>query len=102
MNKQGRTRFKAYITKYALTQGIQVVEVVDCFDISERMVSQVNPKPGFGGMNYHKPHWHLTLEEARAHAEEMKRKKLASTEKQIKKLRETEIPVKDLREGSDG
>lgn len=77
-----RERFKAYVTKYALTAGIQVVEVEDCFHISPKMVSLV----GTSSHCYHLPEWHRTKEDALAQAEKMRVAKIASLQKAIKKI----------------
>jgi len=71
-----------YITQHALTKGI--------LDLPGEIVSetptmvQIEAKsPTF----YHKPHWHLTMEEAVAQAEKMRLAKIASLEKQLAKLK---------------
>lgn len=79
-----RTRFKAWIVKYALSSGISEVEVEDCFHISPDMVSEV----GRPLANFHKGEWFRTREEAAAKAEEMRAKRISSLEKQLKKMRE--------------
>ena len=80
-----RTRFTAYITKYALTQGIQEVEVEDCFNTSPMMVR--DPAQRFW-CTFHKPDWHLNPTEAEARAESMRQAKIASLKRQIVKLDE--------------
>jgi len=72
-----------YVTKYALTAGIQ-----------ERTLANVNGKhaevhrlPGeIGLILFWKPDWHETRKAAVARAEVMRKKKLASLKKQIAKL----------------
>lgn len=54
MLTKNRTRFTAYITKYALTQGIFEREVEDCFNISPVMV--VDTKNHHN--TYHRDEWH--------------------------------------------
>jgi hypothetical protein len=75
-----RERFTAYISMYALSGGIQEVEVEDCFHISPTMVSGPS-------QCYHKDQWHRTKEEAIARAEGMRKRKIASLEKSIEKMR---------------
>lgn len=88
------TRFRAYITKYALTKGIQEVEVVDCFDVSAKMVKEIPPLPAYGqfslpayGQYFHDDDWHRTREEAVKKAERMRALKMFSLQKQIDKLK---------------
>jgi hypothetical protein len=71
-----------YVTRYALTEGIQkkkacrvVGEIVLCSD------------PGHLDAYFHRPDWHETLAEAKAHAEKMRVKKIASLEKQLERLK---------------
>ncbi len=75
-----RTRFHVYITKYAITDGLQEMIVEDRFDISPDMVIAGRYKI------YHKPHWHRTREEAIKQAEMMRAKKISSVKKQIARL----------------
>jgi hypothetical protein len=71
-----RTRFTAYITKYALTDGIEVKEVEDCFDTADDMVSA-------GRLEiYHGKDWHRTMANAVKRAKEMQAAKLKSIDKQ--------------------
>ena len=80
-----RTQFDAWITKYALTSGILKKRVEDCFDISDAMVqviSRSSPKE-----YYHGRDWHRTENEAIERANEMKRKKISSLEKQLKAIK---------------
>lgn len=73
-----RTRFMAWVTKYALTDGILKMQVEDCFDTSPNMVQKINgPQAWFHGKD-----WHRTYEAAIARAEEMRTAKLESIEKQ--------------------
>lgn len=80
-----RTRFTAYITKYALTKGIAEKQVEDCFDISTDMVTVV----GDGWQEYYHGEgkdWHRTREGAVARAETMRTAKIESIGKQIARL----------------
>lgn len=83
MVRSDRTKFTAYITKYALTSGIEAIEVEDCFDISQDMVAATKNKYR---ACYHGKDWHRTKEEASARAEEMRIAKIASHRKSIAKL----------------
>lgn len=75
---QGK-RFKVFVIKHALTSGILEVTVEDCFDISPKMVKTL----GQHYLCYHKPFWHETLEEARAHVGKMLAARRASLTKQL-------------------
>lgn len=71
---------KVWITKYALTRGIQEVEA------EHRGDDVVLPKgDGFWGV-IAKPHWHESREAAVARAEEMRRKRIETLRKQIARL----------------
>lgn len=82
MTNEPRT-FIAYITKYALTQGILKMKV-ETTDVSEDMV--VHRKPGEMGQYFHGNDWHETQEAAENRFKEMKKKKIQSLKKQIKKI----------------
>lgn len=76
--KRDREVFMAWITKYALTEGILKMQVEDCFNISPDMVSKVN-----GPLNhFHGKDWHRTHEAAIRRAKEMQAAKLKSIDKQ--------------------
>ena len=74
--------FTAYITKYALTKGIQEMIVQDCFDTSPTMVKSMGNYPS----HFHKNQWHRTSAVAVAQAEKMRAAKIASLCKAIAKL----------------
>ena len=74
---------KVYVTKYALTQGIEEVSVTPCFDIDPNMVH--DDRPGYMQC-FHKGEWHRTLEEAVAKASAMRLKRIASLLRQVDKL----------------
>jgi hypothetical protein len=79
---QQLTPMKVFITKYALTKGI--------FEEDARLVA--NPKMCVIQRRsydpfYLKPHWHLTIEEAKAQAEKMRVAKIKSLQKSIDKLK---------------
>ena len=82
-----RTKFTAWITKDALTRGIEKIEVEDRFAISERMVKAILIGDEFGASQcFHKPDWHRDPEYAIGRAEEMRDAKIASLKKKIAKL----------------
>lgn len=80
-------KFTAFITKYALTQGIFKKIVEDC---GGGMVATVGD--AYTGM-YHGEgrEWHRSLQAAKSHAETMRQAKIVSLERQIEKLRVMEI-----------
>ena len=86
MNKpkrDDRTTFTAWITKYALTNGIKKCEVEDCFDTSPDYVKDRTAQWGGG---YHRKDWHRTREAAVARAEEMRLAKIKSLRKSLEKF----------------
>jgi hypothetical protein len=78
-----RTQFDAWITKYAMTSGILKKRVEDCFDVADTMVEVIGGRHEY----YHGHDWHRTENEAIERANEMKRKKIASLEKQLKAIK---------------
>ena len=80
-----RTQFTAYVTKYALTAGVQEILVEDCFDTSPTMVKDL--REGAIHNYYHNGDWHRSRDEAVKRAEKMRAKKLASLQKQIDRIR---------------
>jgi len=77
----------AYITKYALTTGIQKV-VGEIVEPGKRMLEYGQ---NYGRTYAHGNDWHLTLEEANAQANRMKEKKLISLRKSIERLEQMEF-----------
>lgn len=79
------TKIKVWITKYALTAGIRLVDA-ELSSSSPNMVSYGNV--GYGSQYAHGEgkDWHLTPESALKRAEEMRKKKLASMRKSMAKL----------------
>lgn len=74
--------FNVWITKWALTSGIEKLEAEWILD------SKVVSVKRRGHIAYfYKNNWHLSLEDAKKRAEDMRRKKIASLEKQIEKLK---------------
>ena len=79
MSKQ---KIKAWVTKYALTKGIEVVDAEVCD--GEGMISYGNV--GYGSQYAYGKDWHRTPEAALARAEEMRKAKIASLHKSIAKF----------------
>jgi hypothetical protein len=85
-----REQITAWLTRYALTQGILKVSGEVCHNISSGMLS-------YGGGGYaHGNDWHRSVEAATARAEKMRADKLASLRKQIAAMERLQIKVKDL------
>jgi hypothetical protein len=81
---------KVWITKYALTKGIVEAEATGRDEYPNMVTVSNKPydsiyKP-YGRIYYHKPDWHLSLEDAKKRAEEMRVKRIASLRKSIQKL----------------
>jgi hypothetical protein len=84
-------KVKIWITKYALSEGIIVI---DDAEVSECQPSIAGVRsPGCYGMwvYYHGKDWHRTPEEAEARAEDIRIAKIESLKKQIAKLSERRI-----------
>lgn len=77
-------RIKAWITKYALTDGITVVDAEVCHDINSGMIAYGDV--GYGSQHAHGKDWHRTPEAALARAEDMRKAKIASLRKSIEKM----------------
>lgn len=77
--------FTAWVTKHALTTGIEMVKAELRNDISERMIRYAAD----GGLMVSTAHgndWHRTPEAAIARAEEMRTARIKSLQKQIVNL----------------
>lgn len=70
-----------WITKYALMQGVYSIEAELPSEYPGMAVHRTKYSSYF-----HKPDWHLTEEEAVAHAETMRANKIASLRKSLAKL----------------
>jgi hypothetical protein len=79
---------KAYVTKYALTRGILVVE--GSVNIGTTFCTKT--KSGYNRY-YPRTQWCSTLEEAQRVAEVMRKRKIESLKKQILKLKSMEIEI---------
>ena len=73
---------KVFITKYALTKGVETAEAE-----STHISSMIRVRAKYGDDYYHSKDWHLLLKEAIARAEIMRASKLASLEKSAAKIR---------------
>lgn len=81
-NEVKKEHIKAWITKYALTEGIEVADAEMCSDGGMIVYGNV----GYGNQYAHGKDWHRTPEAALARAEEMRKAKIASLLKSIDKL----------------
>ena len=79
---------KAWITKYALTSGIWMVDGKVCHDISDTMLEY---RKSECTQYAHGKDWHRTPAAAIARAEEMRKKKISSLRKSIAKLESLEF-----------
>jgi hypothetical protein len=73
---------KLFITKYALTKGIEEMECEKSRSIETLVSSKVNGYP----VCFHKGEWHETRAAAVFKAEEMRKSRIASLKQQLKKL----------------
>lgn len=85
--------FRVYVTKYALTQGIFEAQATD-------VRGGIIKLEGSWIDLFRKPDWHLSLEDARARAEEMRTAKIASLKKQLARLEVKQIKVRKIGEGT--
>jgi len=84
-----------YITKYALSKGIQKYEVSENHIVSEDIeYSHILIRGARYNEEYFKPDWHTNKEESLIQAELMRLKKISSLSKQIVKLRGLKFKVK--------
>ena len=80
MSKLNREKITAFVTKYALTQGIMEVEGEVCHDVNSNMFA-------YGKYGHaHGNDWYRNREDAIKKADEMKKKKIVSLQKSISKL----------------
>lgn len=85
-------KITAWVTKYALTFGIEEVFGEICGDGSMLKYMQKGPFPVFA--HGEGKGWHRTPEAAIARAEEMRKAKIASLKKSIAKIEKMEFKVK--------
>ena len=77
---------KVFITKYALTVGIQEAEVEH-----SNCPGEVVKRERFGTTSFHAKEWYMDMNEAKVRAEVMRTAKINSLEKSIKKLNEMDF-----------
>ena len=77
---------KVLITKYALTEGIKLVDVIETH--TPTMVCEPTDVRGGIPQHYHGEgnEWHRTVDSARFKAKDMQKKKIASLKKSLAKL----------------
>ena len=83
-------KFKAYITKYALTRGIQCVDAEDTLSSTMIVYRPEGSMPQF----FHKPHWHDDKFRATDRVRAMIASKRRSIAKVLKKLDDVEKELK--------
>lgn len=83
---------KAYLTTYALTQGILEVEAVELPSRGKRKAMIEFDLLGYWARYCSAPYWHRTKEEAVAHAEKMRIKTIASLKIKLAKLEQLSFP----------
>ena len=82
---------KIYLTKYALTSGVEVIEV----ERSATADDMVHWKSSSGWSQYaHKGEWFADKKEANADFDRRRARKLASLHKQINKIEQLKFEVK--------
>jgi len=81
--------FIGYVSKYALTKGVQKMPLRE----SSHGFARPTTQPCWASFNERE--WHRTEESALQRAEEMRKAKIASLQKQIAKLEKTTFTVKD-------
>lgn len=78
-------QIKAWVTKYALTKKIELVDAEVCHDISSAMIKYGTA--GYGLQFAHGKDWHRTPEAALTRVEEMRSAKITSLQKSIARMR---------------
>jgi hypothetical protein len=73
---------KAWITKYALTDGIQEIEC----ELAQTRPNMIVGVDKFRMSYFHKPYWHLTRDGAERHARVLQERKLISLRKSIARI----------------
>lgn len=79
-------KIKVWITKYALTYGIEEKEAERDMKVSPDMITIVNKDTMNEFYHGEGKEWHLTKESAIKKTEEMRDKKIKSLQKQLEKL----------------
>lgn len=76
---------RVYITKYALTQGIEAVRATACPSNNKAVGVKHSPT---GYVQYiYKPDWHTAFSEARSRAEEMRQRKIVSLQRSLARMK---------------
>jgi hypothetical protein len=93
-------KFRVWVTKYALTQGIfeKEAELCDSDKTGGMILCRNDPNTNvfWGGLEYYHgegKEWHYTLESAQARAELMRTKKLASLKAAAEKIKKIDFTV---------
>ena len=84
----------AWVTRYALTTGIQKVSGTVCHETSSTMLCYSDPANGSKKF-VHGNDWHRTPKAALARAEKMRKAKIASLKKSIAKLEATMFMIEE-------
>lgn len=82
-----KEKMTVWITKYALTSGIEKHEAAKKTHVDGMIYVCGNIKKGIFGQHFHGKDWHTSEKSAKERAEEMRVKKLKSLDKQIKKIK---------------
>ena len=82
-----------YVTKYALTTGIQVFVFKSMWNntVCCKSASGLNKIELFGG-----PHWHRTPQDAISHAEKMRDRRIAALKRSIQRLENLTFNERDF------
>ena len=86
----------AWVTRYALTSGIQKVSGTVCHETCSTLLSYRASNSDYGWTSLvHGKDWHRTPEAALTRAEEMRKNKIASLKKRIAKLEYTMFMIEE-------
>ena len=88
MSQTSQKPLTVYITKFALTTGI-IRQSAFLYDGDPRTITYTNSL-GYREL-FRKPYWHQTLEQAQAHAEQMRQRKILAVRKQLAKLQKIRV-----------
>lgn len=83
-------KFDVWITRYALTSGVEKARANRCGHINPDMIAV---RRGTQTVYFHGKDWHETEKAALDRANQMRLKKIAALEKQIAKLQKLEFKV---------
>lgn len=82
MNRD-RRKFRAYVTKFALTKGIEAIDAEDFGDIKPGMIADASH---WRYVYYNRIDWHFTIEEAKERADKVRRSRVNKLRRTIAKL----------------